>query len=203
MKIYIGPYEKDIIPIRKWARACKVDFLTDWLYDLAKLLGPINTLHKKRKVKVHIDPYDIWGLDETLAFIVVPALRLLKEKKQGSPYVDDEDVPEHLRSTAAGPKENEWDTDSLHFARWEWVMDEMIWAFEQHTYEDDAQFHHNIDNIDMQFVKTEGEWSRLKFGSKDPSQPAHYFDTEAYKTHQARKLRGRTLFAKYYEGLWD
>jgi glutamate-1-semialdehyde aminotransferase len=56
-------------------------------------------------------------------------LKQLKENKHGAPFTDDEDVPEHLRSTTAEPKENEWDTDSNHFLRWDWIMDEMITGF--------------------------------------------------------------------------
>jgi hypothetical protein len=41
----------------------------------------------------------------------------------------------------AQPKENEWDTDSLHFMRWDWILDEMIWAFEQKVSDDaESQF---------------------------------------------------------------
>ena len=84
-----------------------------------------------RKVSIRIDPYDTWSMDHTLALIIHPMLIQLKETKHGSPWVDDEDVPEHLRSTAAEPKENEWDTDSNLFDRWDWILGEMIWAFER------------------------------------------------------------------------
>lgn len=33
-------------------------------------------------------------------------------------------------STSAPPKKNEWDTDENHFKRWDWIMVEMIFAFE-------------------------------------------------------------------------
>lgn len=152
----------------------------------------------EREIKVELDPYDTWSLDHNLAFIIHPLLIKLKDNKQGAPYVDDEDVPEHLRSTAAAPKEKEWDTDSLHFDRWDWVLDEMIWAFEQSTIDDEDQFHHNTDNLSM---KMDG--GKLVFGKEDPNKPAHYFDREAYAVHQERKQNGRKLFAKYYESLWD
>ena len=79
---------------------------------------------------VKIDRYDTWSMDHTLGRIVLPMLKQLKESKHGSPLVDDEDVPEELKSTTAPAKENEWDTDGNHFKRWDWVMDEMIFAFE-------------------------------------------------------------------------
>jgi hypothetical protein len=79
---------------------------------------------------VRIDPWDTWSMDHTLAMIVLPMLRQLKATSHGAPLVDDEDVPEELRSTSAPPRENDWDTDANHFRRWDWVMDEMIFAFE-------------------------------------------------------------------------
>jgi hypothetical protein len=150
----------------------------------------------EREIKVEIEPYDTWSLDHTLAFIIHPLLIQLKETKHGAPYVDDEDVPEHLRSTAAVPKEN--DVDSLHFDRWDWILDEMIWAFEQSTIDDEEQFHHNLGNLSMKM-----EDGKVTFGKVDPDKPAHYFDREAYAVHQQRKQNGRKLFAKYYESLWD
>lgn len=204
MKVYIGPYEKEILPIRDWARKCKQEFISDRLYDLANLVKPINTLHKKRKIKVKIHGYDVWSLDHTLAQIIAPTLILLKENKQGAPLVDDDDVPEHLRSTAAKPKDKEWDTDEHHFARWDWVLDEMIWTFSQHKMHDDTeQFHHNIDNLEMKVVKVHNGYSKLEFGAKDPSKPEHFYDREGHLEHEKRKDNGRRLFAKYYNSLWD
>ncbi len=86
--------------------------------------------NKEQKISVKIDPWDTWSMDVTLAHIILPMLKQLKETKQGAPYVDDEDVPEHLRKSAAPPTENEWDTDDNHFKRWDYVLDEMIFAFE-------------------------------------------------------------------------
>ena len=97
-----------------------VSRVIQWILDLAH--PPINL--------VHIDRYDTWSMDHTLADIILPMLRQLKEAKHGAPFTDDSDVPEYLRSYMAQPKENEWDTDSLHFMRWDWILDEMIFAFE-------------------------------------------------------------------------
>lgn len=147
---------------------------------------------KNRKVKIRIDPQDTWALNETLAIIIVPLLKQLRESKHGAPLVDDCDVPEHLRSTACGPKEHEWDIDANHFARWEWVMDEMIWAFEQHTIEWDQQYFHG--NFDFE-VKD----GTLLVGSNNTST----IDHDGIKAHSERMKNGRILFAKYYDSLWD
>lgn len=140
---------------------------------------------------VKIDRWDTWSMDYTLSFIVVPMLKQLKETKHGSPLVDDEDVPEELKSTSAPPKENEWDTDENHFKRWDWVLNEMIWAFEQNlSYDSEEKF---FDHA---------EWDEKE---KDFGKNLHKIkiDQVGLKAHQDRKANGFRLFGKYYQGLWD
>lgn len=84
-----------------------------------------------RKNEVKLDRYDSWSADWTIAQIAAPLLVQLQETKQGAPFVDDKDVPEELRSTSCAPKENEWDTDENWFKRWDWVMQEMIFAMQE------------------------------------------------------------------------
>jgi hypothetical protein len=157
---------------------------------------------------VKIDRWDTWSMDHTLASIVLPMLRQLKRDKHGAPLVDDEDVPEHLRSTAAPPKENEYDTDGNHFLRWDWVMDEMIFAFEKKN-QDDWQTEFHSGKIDMLWVpvdkdgneiaKGEHKYYEMERGPNDTSQ----WDSEGMEAVQKRISNGFRLFGKYYEGLWD
>lgn len=140
---------------------------------------------------VKIDKWDTWSMDYTLAHIITPMLKQLKETKHGSPFVDDEDVPEELRSSSAPPKENEWDTDENHFKRWDWVLNEMIWAFEQNLdYDSEEKF---FDHSDVETDKNDilGQINKIKI------------DHEGLKIHQDRKKNGFRLFGKYYQGLWD
>lgn len=154
--------------------------------------------HRKRKIKVRIDRSDTWCMDNTLAHIILPMLKQLKNDKHGAPYTDDEDVPEHLRSTAAEPKENEWDTDSNHFKRWDWIMGEMIHAFECEIDEDwEDQFHSG--EFDLKWEKQEdGFYSSIR----GPNH-THVFDAEGHKKAHARVANGFRLFGKYYQALWD
>lgn len=80
--------------------------------------------------QITIHSWDTWSMDHTLSYIIVPMLKQLQQTKHGSPNTDDEDVPEKLRSTSAPSKQNEWDTDDNFHRRWDWIMNEMIWAFE-------------------------------------------------------------------------
>lgn len=178
-----------------------VDKSTDWI------MVPINKYinfpwldKRERKIKVHIDGYDIWSADNTIALIVHPLLLKLREHKHGAPLVDDEDVPEHLRSTSANPKENEWDTDDNHFKRWDWVLDEMIWAFEQCTDGDHGASQFYSGEVDWNFQKdSDTGLSSINYG------PNHTFacDDVGREAHFKRIKNGLRLFGKYYMALWD
>ena len=75
---------------------------------------------------VEIDEYDLWDLDYTLAHIIHPALVKLKNTAHGWFLVDNKDVPSRLRDDGT-PDSIEAYTER----KWNWVMDEMIWSFEQ------------------------------------------------------------------------
>jgi len=156
---------------------------------------------KERKISVKIDYWDTWSMDHTLALIIHPMLVQLHKTKHGSPFIDDEDVPEELRSTSAPPKENEWDTDDNHHKRWDWVLEEMIWTFAQEI-DDDAESQFHSGHIDLEFKEIElnGEkYHEMVRGPKD----THFFDKEGHDAWQRRKKNGFRLFGKYYEALWD
>jgi hypothetical protein len=144
---------------------------------------------------VRLDYWDTWSFDHTLADIILPGLKQLKATKHGAPFTEDDDVPEYLRSYMAQPKKNEWDTDDLHFMRWDWILDEMIWAFEQKVKDDaDSQFfdHSEVTEQDRKdFIKNINAPSKTKY------------DKEGHKTWQERKSNGFRLFGKYFEALWD
>jgi len=120
------------------------EYYETWLY---KFLFWIDS-KRKRKIKVRIDKYDTWSMDNTLAHIIHPMLVQLQATQHGSPLIDDEDVPEELRSTSCAPKQNEWDVDNNHFRRWDWVLNEMIFAFESRTH--DVLEHDNDWTLDDQ-----------------------------------------------------
>jgi len=181
----------------------KLDEAVEWVCDhwQTVLNVTINQYldRKQRKIKVHIDGYDVWGMDYTLSLVILPMLKKLKANKCGAPFVDDKDVPKKLRSTSAPPTKNDWDTDDLFFQRWDWIMDELIWTFEQLADENnDDQFHSG--NMDMQFKKKEGsKFSEMVKGPKD----THVYDSKGHAKHNKRIARGLKLFGKYYRGLWD
>jgi|14BtaG_2_1085337.scaffolds.fasta_scaffold12800_2 hypothetical protein len=144
----------------------------------------IGPYRKNRAERVEIEPYDTWSMDCTLALIVHPMLVQLKETKHGAPNVDNKDVPENLRMPDGWYEENytvNGETDENFFKRWDWVLDEMIWAFEYKAKDMDAG--------DMCADKC------ANFG--DPVCKACLNET------QERLTNAFKLFGKYYENLWD
>ena len=92
-----------------------------------------------QKIKIHIDRWDTWSMDHTLAYIVLPMLKQLKERKHGAPHVDPKDVPKELQPKKQTKKQKDnGETDSTHFERWDWVLDEMIYAFDCKANKDDV-----------------------------------------------------------------
>jgi len=164
--------------------------------NIGKYPGPRSK--KERKIDIRIDRWDTWSMDHTLSLIIHPMLVQLKETKHGAPFTDDEDVPEELRSTSGPPKENEWDLDDRFFKRWEWILDEMIWAFELNIDDDwDSQFHSGTP--DFRFIDQDDGTSRLVRGPNDTS----VWDQEGQKAYSDRMQNGFRLFGKYFSSLWD
>lgn len=154
---------------------------------------------------VKIDRYDTWGMDHTLAHIILPMLRQLKNNTQGAPLVDDEDVPEGigLRSTEAGPRENEYDVDDNHFRRWDWILDEMIFAFEcklDDSWED--AFHSG--EIDLKSVPCawDEKGKPTMYESQHGPNYTYKCDYEGMHKVHDRIQNGFRLFGRYYQNLW-
>lgn len=227
MKVFIGPY------INRWTTTAAEYSYIKFRYpdkfhgdvDLAEgdvldravekfldkwqdvLNATVNRIidRRERKVKVHIDNYDVWSMDHTLSYIILPMLKKLRKTKHGSPYVDSKDVPANLRPNEK-PNDANGYVDPTHHERWEWVLDEMIWAFEQvHSDDWDGQYHHNSDNHEMYFEKCSdiSGYSQLKFRDKDPTAPKYWYDKKGADAHRKRIARGLTFFGKYYQALWD
>lgn len=155
----------------------------------------------ERKLFVRIDPWDTYSMDDTLGYIISPMLKELRNcENRGAPFVDDEDVPDHLKSTSAPPKENDYDTDDNYFARWDYVLDEMIFAFSTKGGGENADWELSFGSgdHDIGFTKLENGMSEMVKGPED----TYKYDTEGAKVFHARVKNGFRLFGKYYENLW-
>ena len=167
---------KGIVPDEQWIESPKwANTLANYLMPVCEVLRNVREFFDRKINYVKIDRWDTWSMDSTLSLIILPMLKQLQATKHGAPNVDDTDVPEYLRSYMAQPKEYEWDADDLWHKRWDWVLDEMIYAFEKLNEEDwEAEFFANK------------EWNR-----------------EEWTKVNDRINNGLILFGKYYRGLWD
>jgi len=232
-KSYFGPYQLAEV-LCFWAKNIEDEYgfkdKPEWVHNFGEWLAygsiekeelvrrntvkdgsdrPITFLYKfllwiekkrKRKVEVHIDKWDTWGMDHNLAEIILPMLKQLKTNDHGSPAIDSKDVPKELRNN---------DSDDNYHKRWYWVLDEMIWAFEQILDEDgDAQFHTGVhDSIMIPLDKDQneildGDRSKLKFWRQEKTdKDTRVYDIKGHMKHTKRIDRGTTLFGKYFRQL--
>ena len=148
---------------------------------------------------IHIDPWDAWSLEHTLSPIILPILQELKRAKHGAPFIDDEDVPPKLRANRDTRYNGNIDPD-LHkvdegvddkfFQRYDYILDEMIWAFEQLSMDD-----HEAPFFDHTESRKEPDLNKSVRKIK--------IDHKGLKAHNDRIANGLRLFGKYYRSLWD
>jgi hypothetical protein len=141
-------------------------FYDNWLY---KWFG----YAPEREVKVRIDRWDTWSMDHTLAHIIVPMLRQLKETKHGHP-------------------------SDLTEESWDEMLDEMIWAFEQKLTYWEEQYIIQHGEIDWDAGVPDEDGNTSLVWSKE-----HIVDWDARQAHQDRMTKGFKLFGEWYESLWD
>lgn len=183
MKVYIGPYTNyfgpyDLVEKLKYVGVSEERRynIGEWLDTtwFGKSLRKLNDLNK-RKIKIRIDPYDTWSMDHTLSLIIVPMLIQLKQTMHTVGWVDNEDVPEHLHTKDERSDDVSIYDDPLE-QKWSYVLDEMIWAFQQSGSDDIVSFYDEKTNT---------------------------FDAEGHEKYQKRVKNGHRLFGKYYQALWD
>ncbi len=180
--------------IEKWA---------DRLQPFSKAYQAVMDFIHPKIDYVKIDRYDTWSMDHTLADIILPMLKQLNAEKHGAPHVDDEDVPMELQSWVS-PSKDEYDTDGHHFARWDYVLNEMIFAFECKV-DDTWQEKFSSGEIDHKTVacKWDENGKATMYQMADGPNHTYKLDFDGMQEVQKRITNGFRLFGKDYEGLWD
>lgn len=192
MRINIGPYLTywgvyQIAGLLRYVgvtESCQ-EKIGDWLQKtpLSKILLWIDN-KRNRKVQVRIDKYDTWNMDKTLPLIIIPMLIQLKKTKHGVPasMYDEDDA---------------WsqDFDEKAEIKWDNVLSEMIWAFEQ-TLDDLWSDKYMVNLGKHHFENRDGENEIV--WDEEP-----VIDREGIEIHQKRIDDGLALFAKHYQSLWD
>lgn len=179
---YVGVSDGSCYSIGKWLASF------DWLSNTCEYIHS----KRKRKISIKIDNFDVWNMDNTLAHIIHPMLVKLKMVKHGNPIIDDEDIPTglNIRKDEATELGIDEFPDENSTKRWEWVLDEMIWTFEQLKSDDDTAKFYDHSKVD----KTQSFCTQIKMIE---------IDNVGLEEHEARKARGLKFFGKYYQALWD
>jgi hypothetical protein len=133
MKVNIGPYRYWIGPFQI---AEKILFWKDkdddTVYKFGQWLSNIEWLYqlclwidkrKTRKIKVKLDHYDTWSLDDTLAHIILPALKQFKLDQTGHPCGI---LPDPNGETETGNPCGNCGCEK----EWNIILDKMIYSFE-------------------------------------------------------------------------
>ena len=166
-----------------------IDKWSNYLLPISKAIQWFLDFVRPRVVDVKIDYWDTWSMDATLTPIILPMLKQLRDTKHGSGWIDPKDVPEYMRTsdkidTHYGQEcfdfykeENVYEMKYDIHDRYEWALNEMIFAF-QCLYDE--------------------HWDE-KYWSDDSKR----CDWDALRKHQARIDNGLKLFGKYYQTLWD
>jgi len=222
MKIDIGPYPRDLIRINRWERLYNnrrgnltednylwYDKVIYRLFDVLDIaFEPINRVsrNRKRKIKIKVDGFDVWGADHTIALIVAPILVELRDQQNGIPSVSNEDVPPNLHYES---NDGGYDAvmEDLGEQRWKFVLGEMIWTFTELAKdgEGEDQFRHNSDQLELVYNDSKLDNAKtLTFNhQKDPDKLKYWVDDVGLSEYRKRKENGLQLFAKYYGALWN
>jgi hypothetical protein len=219
MKVYMNKYKYHwLSPYTICEKICwwrEIDYDEPWVKQVVKVLDPVMILWQDfldfvdPKINyVKIDPWDTWSMDSTLTPIILPMLKQLREHKHGAPSTEDEDVPANLRSTtpaAQKAKKESWDSDGNHFKRWDWIMDEMIWAFEQLADDswEEQYFTGKSDIVWVPSKELDANGRPLTYEMKKGPGDTRKYDKKGYAKHSARIDNGLRLFGKYFRALWD
>lgn len=200
MKVKIGPYKNWIGPYQIADLLQYIGFSEDFCHKFGERLSKTYLSNicewiyskKRRKINVKIDKYDIWNADYTLALIILPILKQIKEDKQGVPFVSNKDVPEELHSNDEEYFSNDSNFD-LMIKKWNYVLNEIIFAFENILKPKDF----SSGNIDISWKELDDGNFELVKGPMD----TYKLDVESEKKHNDRIQNGLILFGKYYRSL--
>lgn len=185
-----GKFYDDYDPLLNKFDKAVMKFFDIWQSVLHATVNKIFAM-QKRTIKVRIDDTDVWNMDETLSHIVLPMLQKIKESKHGYPIVDLDDVPD----TMHGDPTNEGGGDE-GLERWNWVLDEMIFAFSSAHTDWEEQFYSG--EPDIQWIEREDGMHEMTTGPNDTFE----IDWDGRQAYVDRMANGFRLFGKYYQGLW-
>ena len=148
-----------------------------WLARLLRLKNP--------KIKIKLRPSDTWSIDYAVAPLLLALMKQFKAATVSIAAIENEDAPEELRSDEAYSNE-----------RYNWFLDEVIWALEQTLIDWEDQYYTGDPDIEFQ----DNADGTVEIVHKDTNFKVDYEGVEA---HQNRMQNAMMLFGKYFYTLWS
>lgn len=215
MKVYIGPYTRWVGPyqIADWLKPFGVSDdschkIGEWLAGADRdslLMRFCNWVESKRSrtTWIKIDQYDTWSMDSTLAMLILPMLRQLRDTKHGSPC----DMPAFSQTSNSAQlcfqfyEDDDLLADEAGHQQWKDKLNEMIWAFEQLQPDCDWEDQYWLVRPEIDLTPQEGEADQVCHPIRWKVEGKCDWDGRAQ--HAARIQRGLELFGKHFHDLWD
>lgn len=174
-------------------------------------IGDFPKTTDRRRIDIHIEKFDTWNLDHTLALIILPALLQLKQEKHGVPgefaEVGGEDYAAQSSFDFYSETHSEAFDAGIH--RWDEILDKMIWSFQQ-IIDPDYRDKYTHGKHDFQFEKTGSQHTNPLTGTPEDTYTMvnkagddYWIDMNGLLEHEKRIQEGLELFGKYYLNLWD
>lgn len=152
---------------RTWERRMRP--WCEWVSELGKRWFP--TSHT-----VRVDEWDVYSPKSTFSDVMVPVLKVFRDKTFSVPEIDQNDLPEYLRVEKEGKfvdnsahaihLNSDMGEPELGLKQWHFILNEIIWSLEQ----DDDCFLHDL--------------------------------REHRAALRERLINGHRLLGKYYRHLW-
>lgn len=180
------------ICIRKFIQSIIDFFWNSWYYRF------------EEKAKVRVDSWDIWDMSVTLGKIILPTLKKYREDIFSAPIIDEEDIPNHIKE-----KKDTFEYEGEYYIEaWKYILDEIIWAFEQIT-DANAENQFHTGELKYEFVPIDDKGNEVpkekatffRFDEKENS--TFKFDKEAYELWNEKINKNMILFGKYFRALWS
>lgn len=150
--------------------------------------------------QLQMEDNDFYNLDETLSEIIINSLKEFKERCNSFPSEFAKPTKEFPNGTIP--------TEEAH-AAWLSTIDEMIFGF---SFDDDENIERTVNGIECPYDYSSPDWVDENRVFKPVIKPGFTEeDCQAYiearnisdADHENRKFKGRTLFAKYFNHLWE
>lgn len=151
-----------------------------------------------KKCEVILDKEDTWNMDFTVATIVAPLIKQLRETTHSYAAIDKEDVPQELHQTYGTQGEH---TEKYSVQAYEWVLNEIEWAMNEISNENknEPPYHTKTGTMEFGEIDLKTRTGPLIFDGWESTPES----VAANKAYHDRIQGACVLLGKYLTTMWD